>query len=254
MARIREIDLLLPALYIIGREAKPNTTKIKQILIDVFQPSGEDSERLAGRKDTKFTQIVRNLLGSHYDSNGMSELTLKDSNGRFTLTGKGEEQVKSNIDFLEYLFGNRFYYEDALQISNSAANSRGKKRKLYVYPENDEISEGKLTVKQTKIKERSRKLREAALTYHSHNGRIACTVCGFDFEETYGDLGREYIQIHHEKPIYQYSDEGFSQYMHEAVRYMKPLCANCHCMIHRFRGKALTIEELKAIIKKTSRD
>ena len=70
--RIAENELVLPALYVIYLNKKANTTKIKEVLTDVFNPQGEDAKILAGRKDTKFSQIVRNLMGSHYESNHMS--------------------------------------------------------------------------------------------------------------------------------------------------------------------------------------
>ena len=84
--RIQEHELLLPALYVIYLNGKANTTKIKKALVDIFNPQGEDAKLLAGRKDTKFTQIVRNLMGSHYKSNGMSEYTTKDSSRYFSLS------------------------------------------------------------------------------------------------------------------------------------------------------------------------
>ena len=75
-----------------------------------------------------------------------------------------------------------------------------------------------------------------------------CSVCGFDFKKIYGELGEGYIQMHHENPIYQYSDDGFETYISEAVKNMKPLCANCHCMVHRNKGRLISITELKAIM------
>ncbi len=255
MSRIKESDLLLPALYIISENKDVNTTKIKKILIEVFNPAGEDNELLAGRRDTKFTQIVRNLLGSHYNTNGMSEYTLKNASGYFSLTDKGQSLVDENQEYLKYLFENHFPYDDAKQFATKVHASQNKKHKLYIYSETDEVKEGKAVVKQTKVKERSKKLREAALQYYTKDGRIACHVCGFDFYSFYGALGEGYIQMHHEKPIYQYSDEGFSQYVKQAIKDMKPVCANCHCMVHRNRNNALTLEELKKIIEdaKTSR-
>ena len=128
-----------------------------------------------------------------------------------------------------------------------------KEHKLYVYDENDVIAEGKAGTKTSIVKERSKKLRDAAILHYTKNGKIKCAVCGFDFYEFYGEHGEGYIQIHHENPIYQYSDEGFTTYIKEAIKDTKPVCSNCHCMIHRKKSHMLTIEELREIIKKTSR-
>lgn len=61
MSRITENDILIPALYIIYKNKSATTTIIKEQLVEMFRPTGEDAEILQGRNDTKFTQIVRIL-------------------------------------------------------------------------------------------------------------------------------------------------------------------------------------------------
>ena len=251
--RISENDLFLPALYVIYQREKTNTSQITKDLTAVFNPTGEDSAILAGRKDTKFSQKVRNLMGSHYETNGMSFHTEKDSLGFFTLTEQGKKAVEDNAENLSCVFSNSFKYEDLKAFSSDLYSVQQKKNKLYVYDETDTVSEGKAQLKTTKARERSQKLRNAAIQHYTVDGKISCCVCGFDFFEKYGDHGKEYIQIHHEKPLYQCSDEGADAYIAEAVKNTKPVCPNCHCMIHRDKAHMLTIEELKALISKTSR-
>ena len=84
--RIQEHELLLPALYVIYLNGKANTTQIKKTLVAVYNPTGEDAKIAPSRKDSKFTQIVRNLMGSHYEKNVMSKYTSKDSGRYFSLT------------------------------------------------------------------------------------------------------------------------------------------------------------------------
>ena len=245
--RITENELVLPALYVIYLNKKANTTKIKEVLTDVFNPQGEDAKILAGRKDTKFSQIVRNLMGSHYESNHMSEYTKADNSRCFSLTDEGLKYVEDNLAFLQYLFKNSFEYDSAIELSSKVFTSK-KTKKVLIYDEDDTITEGKASSKTSVVKERSRKLRKAAIEHYTVDGKIVCSVCRFDFKERYGELGDGYIQMHHENPVYQYSDDGFETYISEAVKNMKPLCANCHCMIHRNKSKLISITELKAII------
>lgn len=245
--RIAENELVLPALYVIYLNKKANTTKIKEVLTDVFNPQGEDAKILAGRKDTKFSQIVRNLMGSHYESNHMSEYTKKDSSKYFSLTAEGLKYVEDNLAFLQYLFKNSFEYDSAIELSSKVFTSK-KTKKVLIYDEDDTITEGKVSTKTAIVKERSQKLRRAAIEHYTVDGKIVCSVCGFDFKKIYGELGEGYIQMHHENPIYQYSDDGFETYISEAVKNMKPLCANCHCMVHRNKGRLISITELKAIM------
>ena len=66
-----------------------------------------------------------------------------------------------------------------------------------------------------------------------------------DFEETYGETGKDYIHVHHITPL---SDIG-ERYKLDPVKDLRPVCPNCHAMIHR-QKPSLTIEALKALMKK----
>ena len=248
--RITENALFLPALYVISQKGKANTSEVKNILISVFNPTGEDNEILAGRNDTKFSQKVRNLMGSHYETNGMSKNTKKDNDGFFTLTPLGEKTVADNKEYLAHIFAGGFQYEGLKEFATKIYENQTQEHKLYLYDENDLVFEGKAEVRTTIVKERSKKLREAAIQRYTLDGKIKCAACGFDFGEFYGKQGEGYIQIHHESPIYQYSNEGLTSYIEEAIKNTKPLCANCHCMIHRKKSNLLTVQELKQIIRK----
>lgn len=73
--------------------------------------------------------------------------------------------------------------------------------------------------------ERSRSNRKACLDYYGP----ACQACGMSFEDVYGELGADFIHVHHEVPLHTL---GGSQNV-DAVKDMKPLCPNCHAMVHR---------------------
>lgn len=74
-------------------------------------------------------------------------------------------------------------------------------------------------------------------------GRLACSVCGFDFQEFYGDIGSEFCEVHHLRPLSDADGEVQTRLEDLAV-----VCSNCHRMIHRSQP-FLTIEQLKSIIK-----
>lgn len=67
-----------------------------------------------------------------------------------------------------------------------------------------------------------------------------CEACGFDFEKAYGELGRGFIHVHHLKPL----SEIKGKHAVDPVADLRPVCANCHAMIHR-SVEMLTIKELK---------
>jgi predicted HNH restriction endonuclease len=68
-------------------------------------------------------------------------------------------------------------------------------------------------------------------------------VCGFDFVAAYGELGDGFIHVHHVRPL---SDIG-EEYEVDPIKDLRPVCPNCHAMIHRVL-RAMSIERLKSII------
>lgn len=71
-----------------------------------------------------------------------------------------------------------------------------------------------------------------------------CAVCGFDFEQFYGPLGKNYIEVHHLIPVSMMGPNYQVDYSKDLV----PLCSNCHSMVHR-KSPPYTVEELIDIIK-----
>ena len=105
------------------------------------------------------------------------------------------------------------------------------------YPEDDEkLYEGALvTVKANKY-ERNQKARRECVAKKGNQ----CSVCGRDFEATYGEIGKNFIHVHHLTPISTIGKE----YELNVDTDLVPVCPNCHYMLHR-KDPPYTIEELK---------
>lgn len=103
------------------------------------------------------------------------------------------------------------------------------------------LLEGKVRSVNVNIYERNPVARTRCIEYYG----CTCYVCGFDFSEVYGKLGRGFIHVHHEIEI---STIG-SEYVVDPVNDLKPLCPNCHAMIHR-KSPAYSIEEIKNVRSK----
>lgn len=70
----------------------------------------------------------------------------------------------------------------------------------------------------------------------------SCNVCSFNFEEEYGETGKDYIHVHHRVDI-AYTD---GEHVIEPTKDLIPLCPNCHAMAHTEKP-AMSIEKLKSI-------
>lgn len=88
--------------------------------------------------------------------------------------------------------------------------------------------------------ERSEKARRACIEFHKSN----CAVCTLDFEARYGELGKGFIHVHHLKPLARIGAE----YKVDPIRDLRPVCPNCHAMLHR-KSPPFSIQELKRHLK-----
>lgn len=100
------------------------------------------------------------------------------------------------------------------------------------------FAEGSRTVVTVNRYERDPRARKACLLHHGYK----CSACGIDFERMYGELGKGFIEIHHLTPL---GSSGRCEV--DPIRDLRPLCPNCHAMIHR-RSPVLGIDELIALI------
>jgi hypothetical protein len=115
------------------------------------------------------------------------------------------------------------------------------------FVEEDEMlfEEGRIVELTHQERERNRTLTEAAKMYFIRDHkRLFCEVCGFDFEEIYGELGANFIEVHHTKPLVEFAPEGELVNSGDLVM----LCANCHRMIHRLASPSL--EELRKRLRR----
>lgn len=92
--------------------------------------------------------------------------------------------------------------------------------------------------------ERNQEARQKCIEHYG----CKCSVCGFDFEERYGEIGRGFTEVHHVVPI---SERGGAYHV-DPVKDLRPLCSNCHSMVHRTKGQTMSLENLRNIISNSS--
>lgn len=107
--------------------------------------------------------------------------------------------------------------------------------------EPDDYNEGRVSYVHAVGYERNQDARKACIAHYG----CKCAICGFDFEEAYGDIGKDFIEVHHIVPIHERNGE----YKVDPIKDLRPLCSNCHSMIHR-RNPVYTIEDIKKRLKK----
>jgi 5-methylcytosine-specific restriction protein A len=87
--------------------------------------------------------------------------------------------------------------------------------------------------------ERDPRARAACIAHYG----CRCVVCGFDFERRTGPDGRCLIQVHHLTPATRLR----GGYAVNPVRDLRPLCPNCHALVHH-REPPYALEEVQAML------
>lgn len=77
----------------------------------------------------------------------------------------------------------------------------------------------------------------------------SCQICGFSFQDVYGDLGRDFCHVHHIEPLGEVGGELDIDPRKDLI----PVCANCHAMIHR-QTPALKPDDLRALLRRRNDD
>jgi hypothetical protein len=104
-----------------------------------------------------------------------------------------------------------------------------------------EAIEGKTSTREAEFRQRNRALIEAKKA----NSDYRCEACGFNFEETYGPVGNEFVIAHHVEPL-----AGRSGASRTSLGDISLVCANCHAMIHR-NDPPFLVEKLRAKLSKS---
>jgi hypothetical protein len=257
-----------------GKPDKPHLKLIRNVeeLAENFRTFQRDARRYPSRRAsilraTKYWLRDANsgafgpgkFLGYRGMDFGVYEQARKDSTGdqfQGTLSREAIERV-SGDNFVDerdlvaelHLWGAKMFGDGAF---GGASTSKWRfltfpipgREVLTDFP--DEISqpetffEGATRTVSVNVYERDRKARTACI---AHYGTV-CSVCGLDFVKRYGKIGEGFIHVHHLKPL---SEVGEGYRVHP-IDDLRPVCPNCHGMIHR-KTPCLTIKLLKAMLQ-----
>jgi 5-methylcytosine-specific restriction protein A len=105
--------------------------------------------------------------------------------------------------------------------------------------EPDKYLEGSVKQVYVNIYERNPLARKKCI---DHFG-LDCTLCGFNFYNSYGEIGENFIHVHHLKALHEVGEK----YEVDPIEDLRPVCPNCHSMLHK-RKPAYSIDELREIL------
>ncbi|MBA2590340.1 MAG: HNH endonuclease [Alphaproteobacteria bacterium] len=199
-------------------------------------------------------------LAGYKNNSTQREPTLKERDGRVTnvqiirILGKYHDATSPQYKLIDDAFKN--YCRKFGIIPSPHPRARRYwlagdlgffRNKIYLSPDEIDtnwtvIEDAKTTVTVNKF-ERDRRARLHCIKYYD----ARCSVCELEFEKRYGGLGKDFIHVHHIVPIAKIG----KAYRLNPIRDLRPVCPNCHAMLHLGDGRTLGIKELRAIFKKS---
>lgn len=191
-------------------------------------------KNLKGRTNPGFAEAVENI--GLVSDKGYALYTFRQFEKKFD-----EETGRVKIVGFEQNLEQRFLFEaddgwyalPANDFEENAPEIDSEKRIVF-------LEGSKVPISGTRI-ERNNQARLACLNLHGTN----CCICGFDFERVYGELGKDFIHVHHLKSL---SDSTGEHVVYPETD-LRPVCPNCHAMIHR-NGENRSIETIRALVLK----
>jgi 5-methylcytosine-specific restriction enzyme A len=141
----------------------------------------------------------------------------------YGLKGNIQGAMKLNGELLDYIMS--FFLYDLTEVYSPDEVPQS-------------LEEGKSKTVTVNVFERNPIARKKCMDYYG----VQCQVCDMNFENIYGEVGRDFIHIHHIVPLHELKQE----YNVDPTKDLIPVCPNCHAMLHRKEnGVYLSIEELR---------
>ncbi len=241
----------------IDQISKRIISKVKDIGMEIYYRdssfTGDNTSRNFWIDGTKRFGLIfkknKSLMGNGYidkfkfsdPKNAIEEQGREKSWGKRIILSKMGDSIDEQFEYLVFLFKqipidfnptNRKHNRSAADIEQSFIPEE--------ILEPEKYFEGATNTISVNIYERNTLSRKKCIKHYGYK----CSICGFDFEAKYGDFGKEFIHVHHLRPIATIG----KKYELDPIKDLRPVCPNCHSIIHRYK-EALSIDELKANIK-----
>ncbi len=192
-----------------------------------------DGLKKTGRDSFGITVAQKNLRFYFRQPRNMNPpLTLADVAGFPDQTEQKKGEISVRIMTVQHA-------RDAVRLAFPELHLESTNPDEYDEAEAAEYWEGALKSVRVNAYERNGAAREACIRRWGHR----CAACDFDFETTYGERGRSFIHVHHLKPISEIREE----YQLNPEEDLRPVCPNCHAMLHRF-SPVMSIEDLEKLL------
>ena len=228
---------MLREAYIANLEAKRKTNAVA--IADFTER--ELSDFIRQYADFRFKSVFEELDHNYYDrvrekiaTNGEMRAADKEADNMYSY------HLKQWTSFLESKAFKELSKKKRSSEDKPKATDMAESAKPLVSPFREETEgERKHIVKEMEVVRRNPQLRQQCIERYGYQ----CQCCGMNFAELYGEeLGANFIEVHHLKPISTYEEDGIPE---NFLENLVPLCSNCHSMIHHIKDSEHALRDLR---------
>ena len=228
---------MLREAYIANLEAKRKTNAVA--IADFTERELADFIRQYA--DFRFKSVFEELDHNYYDrvrekiaTNGEMRAADKEADNMYSY------HLKQWTSFLESKAFKELSKKKRSSADKPKATDTAEPAKPLASPFREETEgERKHIVKETEVVRRNPQLRQQCIERYGYQ----CQCCGMNFAELYGEeLGANFIEVHHLKPISTYEEDGIPE---NFLENLVPLCSNCHSMIHHIKDSEHPLRDLR---------
>jgi 5-methylcytosine-specific restriction protein A len=222
-------------------------SELETALLDGYQRAGEE----VGYWGRRFLQAVRRSGGLATVKRMLKPRNAGQRAGLDKLLDAGRPDLTVEAIVLrpqfESLFSDAERSEARTRLGSFQQEAELRRRESDpIYPDDLPLGvkyvEGAKKTVRVNAYERDPRARKACLEHHGHG----CIVCALSFEAVYGERGKDFIHVHHIRPLATLD----GAYRVDPVFDLVPVCPNCHAMLHRGR-EVLSIIDLRARLRRT---
>lgn len=237
---------MLREAYIADLEAKRKTNAVA--IADFTER--ELSDFIRQYADFRFTSVFEELDHNYY--NRVREKIA--TNGEMRAADKAADNLysfhlKQWTSFLESKAFKELFKKKRPSADKPKATNPAESAKPLAPPFREETEgERKHIVKETDVVRRNPQLRQQCIDRYGYQ----CQCCGMNFAELYGEeLGANFIEVHHLRPISTYEKDGIPE---NFLENLVPLCSNCHSMIHHIKNSEHPLSDLREAYRGTKQE
>lgn len=214
---------------------KIRTTRLafEEYLKEILPPT-EDPQKYSRNLDNKIKKFYLEKLSRKLESlytitdinevRGIKKDIVANPNHVYSRKKAGDDRIKGLDNYISFL-------------EKGTLNPKVETKKRIRRSTVDQ--EGKHITKETTVIQRNQSARKKCIEHYGYK----CAACGIVMKDIYGEIGENYIEVHHLNPIHLFDDQHIVDYKEDLI----PLCPNCHAMIHKLEDPS-DVETLKELI------